>query len=107
MTSKQSIILSRRKLLTFVGVSGIVAGTAPTKWSKPVISSVLLPAHAQTSCTTDAVVGGPLLGHSSGAANCQLACEAEAADLNAQLCSVEETIDMAGATQCSCSVDLP
>ena len=81
----------------------------PAKWSKPIIDSVILPAHAQTSvlCVTDVTVGGPLIGHPSGAATCQAACEAEAAAQSAQLCSVTETVDSLGATQCGCDLDLP
>lgn len=100
-------ILARRKLLTAIGVTGVAATAAPASWYKPVIQSVVLPAHAQTSCVTDSVVGGPLVGNPSGAATCQEACEAEAAAQNANLCSVEETQDAQGATQCGCSLDLP
>ena len=42
----------RRKML--VGITGIAAGLsqAPSKWTRPVVDVVLLPAHAQTSTTT-------------------------------------------------------
>lgn len=42
---------SRRKILkqTLAGGAVISAGVASSKWSKPVIDSVVLPAHAQTS----------------------------------------------------------
>lgn len=42
---------SRRKLLTAMMTGGAVAGAAglPKKWTSPVVDSVLLPAHAQTS----------------------------------------------------------
>ena len=46
---------SRRKLLKSIaaGSGAIVAGKSlPDSWSKPVVDSVMLPAHAQTSCTT-------------------------------------------------------
>jgi len=74
-------------------------------WSKPLINSVILPAHAQTSmCVVDMTVGGPLAGNASGAANCQAACEAEADDLNAQLCEVSETTTANG-IDCACEID--
>ena len=42
----------RRKLL--VGLTGGIAGISqiPAQWSKPIVDTVLLPAHAQTSTTT-------------------------------------------------------
>ena len=39
----------RRKALKTIGVTGVLAGTVPATWSTPVVKSVLLPAHAQTS----------------------------------------------------------
>ncbi len=105
MTTEKVNRTDRRKLLQVIGISSVAAVAVPSKWSKPVIDAVVLPAHAQTSCTTDTVVGGPLLG--SGSATCQAACEAEAAAQGAQLCSVDETLDGTGATQCGCSLDLP
>ena len=97
---------NRRKLLGVLGFAGVAA--APTQWVTPVINAVLLPAHAQTSiCVTDINAGGPLIGHPSGAANCQDACEAEATDQSAQLCAVTESLDGFGATQCGCDLDLP
>ena len=104
-----SISRQRRKLLLAFGTTGIVAaGMAPKKWSTPVINSVVLPAHAQTSiCVTDTTRAGPLIGHPSGAMNCADACDSEATSLSGQLCNVEETVDGMGATQCSCDIDLP
>ena len=99
-------INNRRKLLGVIGLAGVAA--APAQWVTPVINAVILPAHAQTSiCTTDTMIGGPLIGHPSGAANCQDACEAEATDQSAQLCAVTESLDGLGATQCDCDLDLP
>lgn len=49
---------SRRKLLKSIaaGSGVIVAGKSlPESWSRPVVDSVMLPAHAQTSCTTDTI----------------------------------------------------
>ena len=95
-------IKARRKML---GVAAVV-GLSPI-WSKPVVNSVLLPAHAQTSmCMTDATVGWPLAGNASGALTCQAACEVEAADQSAQLCEVRE-IPTATGTDCACDLDLP
>jgi len=97
---------TRRAIL---GAAIIGSGVYATKWSTPLVNSVLLPAHAQTSalCVTDTTVGGPLIGNASGAATCQAACEAEAASQNAQLCDVREFLDASNATQCDCDLDLP
>ena len=98
----------RRKLITAIGIGSVASLAAPTKWTKPVIDAVILPAHAQTSmCVTDTTIGGPLIGNPSGATSCQAACEAEALAQNAQLCLVTETVDSSGATQCGCDLDLP
>ena len=54
---------SRRKLLKSIatGSGAIVAGKSlPESWSKPVVDSVLLPVHAQTSCTTDTITATSL-----------------------------------------------
>ena len=92
----------RRALL----ISGVTAGLAPV-WSKPVINSIVIPAHAQTSmCMTDMTVGGPLIGNAFGADNCQAACEFEAHSQGAQLCAVEE-ITTSNGIDCSCDLDLP
>ena len=40
---------SRRKALKAIGASGVLAGTIPGSWTKPLVESVVLPAHAQTS----------------------------------------------------------
>ena len=40
----------RRDALKALGVGGLVAGSLPDKWTKPVVNSILLPAHAQTTC---------------------------------------------------------
>ena len=108
MNNESKTNLQRRRLLLPLGAIGVVSAL-PGQWSKPFVNAVVLPAHAQTSmCMPDTQVGGPLAGHPSGASSCQAACEAEAADLNAQLCEVTETTDAAtGAVQCSCDIDLP
>ena len=55
---------SRRSLLKKLAVGGIAGAALPTQWSRPVVDSVMLPAHAQTS---DSSVyggggGGPVAG---------------------------------------------
>lgn len=40
---------TRRKALKAIGVGGVLAGTIPGSWTKPVVKSIVLPAHAQTS----------------------------------------------------------
>lgn len=92
----------RRRLLAFTSVAAL----SPV-WIKPVINSVVLPVHAQTSmCMTDTTVGGPLAGNASGSTTCQAACEFEAQSVSAQLCEVRET-DTATSTDCACDLDLP
>ena len=62
MTDKKSSD-SRRKLLKSIaaGSGAIVAGKSlPESWSKPVVDSVMLPAHAQTSPAEPAPPTGPL-----------------------------------------------
>lgn len=95
--------INRRKALATIGLI-----TTSKIWSQPLINIVVLPAHAQTSqvCEVDSVVGGPLIGHPSGASNCQDACEFEAELQDAQLCLVETTETSSG-TDCSCELDLP
>lgn len=98
----KSINRSRRHFLSV----GTITAFSPL-WVTPIIRTVVLPVHAQTSaaCVTDATVGGPLAGNASGAATCQAACEAEANIRNAQLCSVTETNPASG-TECACELDL-
>ncbi len=97
----------RRKLLTCLGIGGLVAATVPTQWSRPLVDSVLLPAHAVTSCVGNTQVGGPLIGNRYGALTCQAACEAEATVANAELCEVTESMDAADAVQCLCDLKTP
>ena len=109
MNEENQTHTSRRKLLATLGVGTVAAVTLPSKWKKPMVDAIVLPAHAQTSatCMTDVTVGGPLLGNPTGAATCQAACEAEATAQSAQLCNITETVDAMGATQCGCDLDLP
>jgi hypothetical protein len=48
---------SRRKLLKNLAAGGVVGAALPAVWSKPVIDSVILPAHAQTT-GPGVIVGG-------------------------------------------------
>lgn len=95
--------INRRKALATLGLI-----TTIDIWSRPLINTVVLPTHAQTSqvCEVDSVVGGPLIGHPSGASNCQDACEFEAELQDAELC-LAETIETSSGTDCSCELDLP
>ena len=82
----------------------VVVGMSPI-WVKPVVNSVILPTHAQTSmCVADMAFGGPLSGNPRGATTCQAACDAEATARNAQLCTVIETPTATG-TDCTCEID--
>ena len=109
MKTKQNDFLERRRLLALMTVGGAASYSLPTAWVSPIINSVVLPAHAQTSatCVTDTQVGGPLIGNASGATTCQAACENEAEARGAQLCLVTETVDDNNAVQCECDLDLP
>jgi len=52
--SKQSLATERRKIIKRTIQGGAMAGAAtllPAKWTRPVVASVLLPAHAQASTT--------------------------------------------------------
>ena len=49
---------SRRSLLKKLAVGGIAGAAMPAQWSRPVIDTVILPAHAQTSDTTIRGGGG-------------------------------------------------
>lgn len=40
---------ARRRLLTTLGAGAAASAALPTRWTKPIADSVLLPAHAQTS----------------------------------------------------------
>ncbi len=44
---------SRRRLLKLLGLGGAAAVIMPERWSKPVIDSVILPAHAQGTGVDD------------------------------------------------------
>ena len=55
-TEKTNNKKSRRNILKKLAVGGIAGAALPTQWSRPVVDSVMLPAHAQTS--DDTVFGG-------------------------------------------------
>ena len=59
---------SRRNILkqTLAGGAVITAGVASSKWSKPVIDSVVLPAHAETSTPGGGSGGGTTASPSGG-----------------------------------------
>lgn len=106
MIEDKPLKTDRRKLLGYLGVGGIAACALPAQWTKPIVNSVMLPAHAQTSCVTDVTFVGNLVGHPSGAANCADACADEAATQGAALCSSTST-GAPGSESCSCDLDLP
>ena len=96
--------LSRRKLL---GITAV--GAIPLAWHTPVVKSVILPAHAETtetveSCSAPRQVGGQLEGNPYGMESCQEACQAYADENQLELCDVSETISQ-GKTECTCDVD--
>jgi hypothetical protein len=43
--------ISRRRAMKVLGAGGVVAATLmlPSKWTKPVVESIIVPAHAQAS----------------------------------------------------------
>jgi hypothetical protein len=51
---------TRRKVLrnTLIGGAVISTGALPEKWSKPVLDSVILPVHAETTDDSDSNPGG-------------------------------------------------
>ena len=75
MTDKKSNESPRKLLKSIAAGSGaIVAGKSlPEKWSRPVVDSVLLPAHAQTSPTppadTPPAINGVFTNFSNGTSN--------------------------------------
>ena len=47
--NKQELLHNRRQLLKGALGASVIAATVPSQWVKPVVNSVLTPAHAQTS----------------------------------------------------------
>jgi hypothetical protein len=98
----------RRVLLQRVLMGTLVVPIVlPTKWSKPIVNAVLLPAHAQMStamCNANLTRQGPIEGNPYGATNCTDACNGSAMQEDAKLCSVESRI-IAGKEECFCHMD--
>ena len=50
--------MKKRTLIKSIGLLGLSNATFPSSWTKPIISSILLPAHAMTSnCSESDIVG--------------------------------------------------
>lgn len=51
--------LSRRRAIKVLGAGGVVAATLmlPSKWTKPVVESIIVPAHAQASAPPTTIPG--------------------------------------------------
>ena len=49
MTDKENQGYGRRRVLRVAGVAGLAAIVLPQSWAKPVLRSVVVPAHAQTT----------------------------------------------------------
>lgn len=62
---------NRRKLIAASSIVGSSALIGQTKWAKPIIKSVFLPAHATTSCEGNQSLSGPI----SGSARAQLSAQ--------------------------------
>ena len=98
----------RRKLLQGVLLGTLAApAVLPSRWSKPLVNAVLLPAHAQTSaavCNANLTTQGPIEANPFGATNCNDACESSAMEVDAKLCTVESRI-IADKEECFCHMD--
>jgi hypothetical protein len=53
--------VSRRRAMKVLGVGGVVAATLmlPSKWTKPVVESIIVPAHAQASAPPTTITATP------------------------------------------------
>jgi hypothetical protein len=75
---------SRRKLLKTAVVGGGIIGASkamPEKWSKPVVDSVLIPAHAATTGSGGGGGGGTTVGPTTTPdAGCTKKCDASIID---------------------------
>ena len=47
--SRDAAGATRRKLLKLTGVAGVAAIVLPSSWTKPILRTVVVPAHAQTT----------------------------------------------------------
>ncbi len=54
-TVEESVSSTRRNIIRSAGGLFVAGAALPTSWTKPVVDSVLLPAHAQTSAPTPAL----------------------------------------------------
>lgn len=57
---KNKQINHRRQWLKTVGVTGVAAAALPSRWTTPVINSIVLPAHAQTSTACGVFIDEPV-----------------------------------------------
>lgn len=76
-TNSQSGASKRRRLVAAGAVAGAFAASAPPRWRRPLVQSVLLPAHAQTSHVAGGIAAASplsaftLTGHCSAAGDDQ------------------------------------
>lgn len=77
MKQKQSqvVAVQRRYVLKSVALSGTVLAALPAKWQKPVVDSVLLPAHAQATVCPLLVVGNGSFSPGSVPGTCGISFE--------------------------------
>jgi hypothetical protein len=56
--------VSRRRAMKVLGAGGVVAATLmlPSKWTKPVVESIIVPAHAQASAPPTSTAPLPTAG---------------------------------------------
>ncbi len=92
---EQSNTSTKRHTLQTLLTVGVLAGTstkiAPGKWTKPLLSSVILPAHAQTSVCPALVVGNTSFGPGSAPGTCGLNFELLSGDAAQDLTIVSVT----------------
>lgn len=48
----------RRRFVKLIGVSGATSSAYLSEWSKPIVNSLILPAHAQTSNASQLIIAG-------------------------------------------------
>lgn len=83
--NKVNIPSSRRAVLKSVALSGAALSVLPSTWTKPVVNSVLLPAHAQTSVCASVIFGNATSSVGSGGAVCGLSFELLSGDAAASI----------------------
>lgn len=92
----------RRKIIKITGFGSVAV------WQFPVMKSIVLPAHAQTSsilCESNFTSGGPLIGNPYGAESCTDACQSAAEEVNGQLCAAEEMTEGTDSI-CHCDIEI-